>query len=251
MECFIVEESDIDQVSGTLTLRGDEARHAVRVLRISEGEHLMATTLGGTCYKAICQKSGQPSKNEWVCECSIDEVLPEHNESRIDVRLIQGITQQQSKLEEIVEKATEMGIASISPIFTKRTEKRTITRERLDRIIRSGCKQSHRARMPLLSDAMSLEESLDLSRSEGRSIIILHESAPWSDALAKFLPKDRAAKVTLIVGPEGGFDEGEVLLARKFGAIVASLGPRRLRAETAAIMAVSVTMGLSQLLNAN
>src|SRR5947209_4536201 len=99
VECFVVKESDIDAAEGTLVLRGDEARHAVRVLRIAEGEELMATTLEGLCYNARCTKSGQPNKSEWICECRIEKILPEHNEPGIDVELIQGITLSQSKLE--------------------------------------------------------------------------------------------------------------------------------------------------------
>src|SRR5436309_13607707 len=137
MECFIADESDIDFERKTLILRGDEARHAVRVLRISEGEKLLTTTLKGVCYKTTCKKSGQPKKNEWVCECSIEEILPEYNEADIDIALIQGITLQQSKLEEIAEKATEIGIKSFTPIYTKRTERKTVNSERLLKIIQS------------------------------------------------------------------------------------------------------------------
>jgi len=243
MECFIVAESDIDLQSKTLTLRGDEARHAVRVLRISEGEHLMATTLQGFCYKARCIRSGQPSKNEWVCECSVEEILQEHNEPNIDLQLIQGITQQQSKLEEIAEKVTEIGISSFIPIYSKRTEKKTSNKERLERIITSACKQTHRARMPKLYEPMTYEKSLELAHSEGRKIIVLHESAPLENPLIGNLPKDRNVKISLVIGPEGGFDEAEVLLAsRNYHAVIASLGVRRLRAETAAITAVAIAM---------
>src|ERR1041385_4458284 len=101
MECFIVNESDVDVDSGSLIIRDDEARHAVRVLRIQEGEYLLATTLHGFCYQAKCIKSGQISKSQWICECRIEKILPEHNQPVIDVQLVQGIPQQQSKLEEI------------------------------------------------------------------------------------------------------------------------------------------------------
>jgi 16S rRNA (uracil1498-N3)-methyltransferase len=244
MECFIVSESDIDLNSKLLTLRGDEARHAVRVLRISEGEQLLATTLSGFCYRARCIKSGQVSKNEWLCECSIEEILPEHNEPTIDVQLVQGIPQQQSKFEEIAERCTEIGIRSIVPIYSKRTEKKSINAERLMRIIRTACKQSHRARMPELHDEMNFEKALAGAREEGRKIILLHESAPLEDKLPNALSKEKGHKIALFIGPEGGFDEAEVLLSsRNYGARIASLGPRRLRAETAAVVAVSLALG--------
>ena len=119
MECFIVRESDIDVVTKSLVLRGDEARHAIRVLRLRIGEQLMATTLHGVCYLVTMERSEQINKIEWEAHCMIEEVLPEHNEPSIDIQLIQGIPQQQSRLEEIVEKVTEIGIRSIIPIFSR------------------------------------------------------------------------------------------------------------------------------------
>ena len=170
--------------------------------------------------------------------------MPEYNQPTLDVQLIQGITQQQSKLEEIVEKATEIGIRSIIPIYSKRTEKKTFNRSRLEKILHNGCKQSYRARMPELKDVMSLEDALADAQAAGRRIILLHESASLGDSLSKILQKDRSVNIALVVGPEGGFDESEVALAsNKYGAHIASLGPRRLRAETAAIAAVAIAMG--------
>jgi len=246
MECFIVREPDIDLALNSLVLRGDEARHAVRVLRLREGEKLMATTLNGTCYRASMGRSEQVSKTEWVAHCQIEEILPEHNEPDINVQLIQGIPHQQSKLEEIAEKVTEMGIRSIIPITTKRTEKKTFNRERLIRILENGSKQTYRARLPKLSEVMSLEEALAHAKSEGRKIIMLHESASLQDSLASALHEESGNKISLVIGPEGGFEEVEIMLAvHSFGTRIASLGPRRMRAETAAIMAVSLALGMN------
>jgi 16S rRNA (uracil1498-N3)-methyltransferase len=243
MECFIVQESDIDLASKTLVLRGDEARHAVRVLRISEGEELMATTLLGFCYRAKCMRSGQPTKNEWECECTIEEVLPGHNEPKIDIQLIQGITLQQSKLEEIAEKVTEIGVKSIVPIYSKRTEKRTVNIERLERIVQTACKQTSRAQMPKLHKVTNFGDALQRAKGDGRNIILLHESTPFDNSLSKILAGQKNNKISLVIGPEGGFDESEVLLASgEYGASIASLGVRRLRAETAAISAIAITL---------
>ncbi len=245
MECFIASEADIELDSRSFVLKGDEARHAIRVLRLREGEKLLATTLNGFCYAAKLIGSEQVAKNEWVAHCSIEEILPEHNEPDIDIQLIQGIPQHQSKLEEIVEKITEIGIRSIFPIYSKRTEKKTINSERLIRILQNACKQSYRARIPDLSDVMSFEQGLAKAVLDGRKIILLHESAPLSDSLSKALQNNESKKISLVVGPEGGFDEEEIVLAnRNHDVQIASLGPRRLRAETAAIMAVSLTLGI-------
>ena len=245
MECFIVQKSDINLQLNSLVLRGEEARHAIRVLRIREGEKLLVTTLSGFCYRAKLTGCEQAAKNEWVAHCTIEEILPEHNEPNIDIELMQCIPQHQSKLEEIIEKITEIGISSISPIYSKRTEKKTFNFERLTRIIQNACKQTYRARMPKLSEIMSFEQGLTKAQSEGRKIILLHESAPLSDLLSKALQSNKHKKISLVVGPEGGFDDEEIVLAnRNHGVQIASLGPRRLRADTAAVMAVSLALGI-------
>ncbi|MEP7234838.1 MAG: RsmE family RNA methyltransferase [Ignavibacteriota bacterium] len=241
MECFIVNGGDVDLSSNTFILRDEEARHAIRVLRLREGETLMATTLNGFCYRAKLVLTEQPAKNEWIAKCSIDEALPEYNESQADIQLIQGIPQQQSKLEEIVEKCTELGIRSIIPATSKRTEKKSVNHERMSRIIQTACKQVSRARMPDFTEVLSLTDALRKAHSEARKIFILHESAPVEDTLLKHLLLQKVKKITLVIGPEGGFDEDEIFLATSdFGATVTSLGPRRLRAETAAVVAVSL-----------
>ncbi len=245
MECFIAREADIELDSRSFVLKGDEARHAIRVLRLREGEKLLATTLNGFCYAAKLSGSEQLAKNDWIAYCAIEEILPEHNEPDIDIQLIQGIPQHQSKLEEIVEKITEIGIRSILPIYSKRTEKKTINSERLIRILQNACKQSYRARMPVLADVMSFEEGLAKALAKGRKIIILHESAPLRESLSKALENNKNSKISLVVGPEGGFDEEEIVLANRNHEVqIASLGPRRLRAETAAVMAVSLALGI-------
>jgi 16S rRNA (uracil1498-N3)-methyltransferase len=243
MECFIVKESDVDLLSKTLVLRDEESHHAIRVLRMREGDKLIATSLNGFCYLLTLLRSEHISKNEWVAYCEIEKILQEHNEPHTDIQLIQGITQHQSKFEEIVEKVTELGVSSLVPIYSKRTEKKTVNHERIERIIKTACKQTSRARMPELYAAVSFEKSLEKAHSQGRKIILLHESASLENPLIKFFPNEKKVKVSLVIGPEGGFDEAEVLLASvKFNAVIASLGLRRLRAETAAITAVAIAM---------
>ena len=96
--------------------------------------------------------------------------------------------------------------------------------------------------MPELYGVRNLSEALLGAKKDERRIIFLHESAPRDNSLLKILTEKKNNKIALVIGPEGGFDETEVLLAQQAGAHIASLGTRRLRAETAAIMAVSITM---------
>ena len=109
---------------------------------------------------------------------------------------------------------------------------------------RSSGSLRHRARMPKLYPAMDLPDALKNAMEEGRKIILLHESAPLSDTFSEAISITKDEKIAVYIGPEGGFDEAEVLLASsKYGARIASLGPRRLRAETAAVVAVALVIG--------
>lgn len=238
MECFIVSPDDVLRGEKKLVLRGDEARHAIRSLRLTEGEELMATDLAGTCYHAVLVRSEEVRK-ELIAECSLLQVLPEYHEPQQKIVLAQAILQQPSRFEEILEKATELGVTGFIPLICERTEKRQINRERLERILREATKQVSRARIPTLFEPMHLTDILSLSKTDGSKAIILHEAASTESRLLNYLNGVNSA-IMVFIGPEGGFTENEIAHAQTQGAVIASLGERRLRAETAAVAAVSL-----------
>ncbi|HET9137134.1 MAG TPA: RsmE family RNA methyltransferase [Candidatus Kapabacteria bacterium] len=241
MECFIVEPTDV--FGDQLILQADEAHHAARSLRMKVGETILATDLQGNCYRATIESITEISKGEYSVECKIDQQLPDFHEPPIKLRLIQGILNQPSKFEEIAERCTELGIISLVPIISERVERVNLKTERLEKILCSACKQAHRARKPKLSDAVSFEESLKQAADEGNEIILLHEGASVNNSLRRALDETKGRQIALVIGPEGGFSEAEVSLARSnYQAMIASLGSRRLRAETAAIAAVAIAV---------
>lgn len=243
MECFIVVPLDVDTASGRLLLRDDEARHAARSLRMRVGEALLATDLEGTCYRCTIERMEEHGRQELFVHGVIDAVLPEFNESALDVELIQGILNQPSKFEEIVERCTEIGIKTFTPVMSERVERNNLKTDRLEKILRMGCKQSYRARKPILGEPASLEVALTAAREAGRTLILLHESAPADDTLSAVLACRKSDRISLVVGPEGGFTDAEVdAAASEHSAAIASLGARRLRAETAAIAASAITL---------
>ena len=237
MECFIVRPDDVFPDQQLLILRDDEAHHATRSLRLRIGEALMATDLEGTCYQAELSSIHEEKKGT-IAECSIINVLPEYHESRRKLILAQAILQQPSRFEEIVEKATELGVSAFIPLLTERTEKKQINRERLQRILREATKQVSRARKPLLDEPKKLTDVIAATIAD-QTLILLHEGTSVDASLSSTL-SSVTGDVVLLVGPEGGFTEDEVSAAQSRGALVASLGSRRLRAETAAIAAVSL-----------
>ena len=249
MECFIVLPSDVDLERRALTLCGDEAHHAIRSLRLHAGDALMATNLIGTCYRSRVEHAAAGT-----LVCSIEEVLPNFCESVRDVLLIPAMISQPARWDFLLEKSTELGVKAIQPVLTERTERVHFRRDRSEKILRAAVKQTKRAWMPAIKTTLSagetkaanlasLRDALAGANSEGRAIFLLHEVAPGTDTLSKALIEAGNKPLAIAVGPEGGFTDEEVRMAReKFGAKVVSLGARRLRAETAAIAALAIVM---------
>lgn len=242
MECFIVEQEFVNRERGELVLVGDEARHAIRSLRLRIGEELFATDLSGICYKSRLESLEEQQRNTYTATCSILEMLPNHNEAERDVWLVQGILQQHSKFEEVIEKATEFGVKAIYPVSTERTERSTIQRERAERILRAATKQVSRSTCPILSEVNSVEIALENASVDGRDIIVCHESSNITMSFDRVV-KAAASSIAIVIGPEGGFSENEIDHFRsRYNASIASLGKRRLRAETAAIAACAIAL---------
>jgi len=129
-----------------------------------------------------------------------------------------------------VQKAVECGVAKIIPIITERTIKTGLNFERLQKIIREASEQSGRNIVPTLSTITNFEDAItEGEKSEEK--IIFHASGE------DYHPNQSAKEVSIFIGPEGGFTEKEVILAKESGYKVASLGPLTLRGETAAIVA--------------
>ncbi len=244
MECFIVKPSDLED--GRLLLRGEEAHHAIRSMRLKAGDQLLASDLRGVCYICRIGPIGRANISEDSIECSIEETLPEFGEPDLNILLIQGMIGQPSRWEFLIEKATELGVAIIQPVITEHTERIHFKSDRSDRILRAAVKQTKRARIPELriqpsGELYSLQAALSHAVQEGRSIVLLHESAAIVDTLHEVNSRLPAGPIAIVIGPEGGFSEAEVEMAStQHGAILASLGARRLRAETAAIAALAI-----------
>ena len=249
MECFIVLPSDVDLERRELILRGDEAHHAIRSLRLRAGDVLMATNLIGACYRSRVEHAAPGT-----LVCSIEETLPNFCESNRDVLLIPAMISHAARWEFLLEKATELGVKAVQPVLTERTERVHFRRDRSEKILRAAVKQTKRAWMPAIKSTPSaaeesfhelatLREALASASAEGRTIFFLHEAAVKPASLVRAMIWDSAKSLAIAVGPEGGFTEDEVGMAREeFGARVVSLGPRRLRAETASIAALAIIM---------
>ena len=232
MNSFLV--SPIDIQSDRLTLRNEEAHHCIRVLRMHEGEALMAINGEGTAFH-----SRIVSIAPRAVECVIEERFPELNEPARKIFLGLSLLKHSAKFDIVVEKAVELGVAGIIPLHAEHTERQRGKVERWREITISATKQSLRCRIPLIVEPCSVAEAC-ASQPFG-AIAIAHERTAVTESFTKFLASHRESDSLLIlIGPEGGFTEAECLAVEHAGGSRVSLGTRRLRSETAAIVSVGL-----------
>ncbi|MEI6420427.1 MAG: RsmE family RNA methyltransferase [bacterium] len=129
----------------------------------------------------------------------------------------------------VAQKATEIGVAEIVPVITERTIKLGLNMERLNKIVVEACEQSGRGFLPKVLETVDLSEAFELAGENDVNLF-------FDFSKTKIAGKKISGQVGLFVGPEGGWSEGEVALAKKAGCKVVSLGDNVLRAETAAIV---------------
>ncbi len=224
-----------------LELSSEEAHHAARVLRLRPGDEFVAVDGAGGWYKAVLEQVESSRARGRIVERRTDV-----GEPKFALALAIGMIKQPARLELLVEKAVELGVTELAFMQTDRSERSDVPRGRLDRIARAALKQSGRSRLPQLRAPIRYEELLSCpdSGTEARRLLC-HERADFSRSLHVALQESRAAlDLVVFIGPEGGFSPGEVDAAEAAGAAVVSLGPRRLRTETAALAAAAQIMGL-------
>ncbi|MBD0272404.1 MAG: 16S rRNA (uracil(1498)-N(3))-methyltransferase [Acetobacteraceae bacterium] len=159
----------------------------------------------------------------------------------LDLRLLVAAVKRPA-MEWIVEKATELGIGLIQPVFTRRSVAERLNMARLEGIAREAAEQCERLTLPRMAEARPLHAALDAW--DGAPLLVGDERRE-SPPLAAVL-RDRALPIGWLIGPEGGFERAELddLRRRPFVA-TAALGPRVLRAETAAVAGLAVVQALA------
>jgi 16S rRNA (uracil1498-N3)-methyltransferase len=223
----------VDQIrAGAAELRGDEARHLTRVLRVEPGQRF------------------ELSDNENAYLAEIEEARGE----RVLFRIVEPIETPPlpvritlcaalikfDRFEWIIEKATELGVESILPVEATRSEKGLFDAshkrsERWTRIARESSQQSRRVRVPQILPAVRF--SAAVQHRAAHRFFLEEETAP---PLLHEIPEERQETAAVLVGPEGGWTDAERQSARDAGWCRVSLGPQVLRAETAACAAVAV-----------
>lgn len=218
----------------TLTaLPEDESKHALRVLRLQEGDEITLIDGNGGMFRAeVAMAAGKH------CMYDIVEQLAVEKEWHGRVHLAVAPTKMMDRVEWMAEKATEIGFDELTFLNCRFSERTSLREDRIDRILVSAMKQSHKAWKPTLHSLTPVMDFIKRPCNGARFIAHCYNESPRTDlfeALSR-LPKDE--EVTVMIGPEGDFSIDEVEAALANGFVGVSLGKSRLRTETAALSAV-------------
>jgi len=213
---------------GQNILGEQESWHCTRVLRLAEGGIIHLTDGRGNLYKCVIRYS-DPKQ----CIVNVVSVQKEYLKRKNYLHIGIAPTKSMDRFEWFLEKATEIGIDEITPVFCAHSERIRIKTERLQKILVAAMKQSLKAYLPKLNEPSNLKNLVDLDFT-GQRFIAFCESGE-EDELQKVYQK--GANALILIGPEGDFSPDEIALAKKQGFIPISLGKSRLRTETAGIVA--------------
>lgn len=224
----------------TVIVEGEEAFHISKVLRLAKGDFIEIANGNGKVFSAEILSSDKKS-----VEVLVKEELETNPETNTDVTLFIGLTKS-SKLELIIQKATELGATAIVPVDMERSvvklkdeDKKT---ERYRRIAFEAVKQCKRTKVPYINTPVDFKTAVDMLKK-----CDVH-FAPYESendvSLKEFLNTDKTNKKSIgfIIGPEGGFAPEEIELLKENKIDTITLGKRILRMETAAISVLTIVM---------
>jgi 16S rRNA (uracil1498-N3)-methyltransferase len=227
-------------LAAELALPPQAAEHVARVLRMNPGDMLTVFNGDGYDYAATLVAIGKRDVT-----LRIEDREPVENESPLRLTLAQGVARGE-KMDLIVQKATELGVARIVPLFTERSEVKLDPARAEKRLLHwravaaSACEQSGRVRVPEVTPAQSLQGWLDSLADDGALRLAL---LPEGTLRARELRFSDAGG-SLVIGPEGGLGDRDVAALQEAGFQGLRLGPRILRTETAGLAALAALQAL-------
>ncbi|WP_349570910.1 16S rRNA (uracil(1498)-N(3))-methyltransferase [Azotobacter salinestris] len=213
-----------------------QAHYIGRVLRLAAGDAVQLFDGSGSEFRGELVEVGKKR-----VQVELREQLPGLAESPLRIHLGQGLSRGE-RMDWAIQKATELGVAQITPLVSERCEVR-LKDERADKrlahwrqITISACEQCGRSVLPTIHPPVPLGDWLALAQAELK--LVLH---PVAEPLTSHI---RPVSLAFLIGPEGGLSEAEVDEAQRAGYQAARLGPRVLRTETAPVVALSVAQQL-------
>jgi 16S rRNA (uracil1498-N3)-methyltransferase len=225
---------------GERVLTGPTARHAAGVLRLRSGEHIVLFDGSGLEFPAEILSIRRQEVRVVVGDGALV-----NRESPLSLHLGVGLSQS-GAMDLVVQKATELGVAEIIPMATERSQgwlagKRGKDRQvRWKRIAQEAARQCGRNRIPRVAQVAHFSQVVRQEASPAAVRLIFWEEETRRGLREVFTAHGPVSEVHLLIGPEGGFSSAEATAALTAGFHIVSLGPRILRAETAAIAVVSL-----------
>lgn len=240
----------VPEAATQVELPAEEATHALRVLRLKGGDEIFLMDGEGSFYRA--EVTAASSKR---CLYEIKETMPQERAWKGHIHLAIAPTKMMERIEWMAEKATEIGFDELSFLNCQFSERKVVKTPRIDKIVISAVKQSHKAWKPVVNELESFKDFIQTPRLGRKFICHCYEEIEKKDFFREIssLSNDAdgnnasstdgnnassSADITVLVGPEGDFSIDEVRLALENGYESVSLGTSRLRTETAGLVAV-------------
>jgi 16S rRNA (uracil1498-N3)-methyltransferase len=218
---------DINEQSTSFSFDKEESKHIVKVLRKNTGDILFVTNGLGVLFKTEITIASDS-------KCTVTVLSFEKQEqSGYFLHLAVAPTKMNDRYEWFLEKATEIGIQEITPIFCDHSERKVIKTERFDKILLSAMKQSNQYYLPILNEPIPFKEFVKKQFNGQKFIAHCEETDKKTLKSALKANED----CTILIGPEGDFSVKEIEIALENQFIPISLGNTRLRTETAALVA--------------
>jgi 16S rRNA (uracil1498-N3)-methyltransferase len=235
-------------VNNRISITGEKARYLTSVLRCRKGDDLIVFGGGADCFRTTISEVG---RQEVIVE--IREKFFSSLESPLCIILAQALLKGE-KMDLVIQKTTELGVTEILPVITSRSQLRDTRKSgRWRKITEEASRQSGRNVIPVVHEPVGFsnifsDQALPFSAGlifyEGKGMKLSKATELLKRASNPAVPCLKEARLLIVIGPEGGFTEEEIELAREKGLLVISLGQRILRAETAAISAVTLVQFL-------
>lgn len=226
-------------IASTLTLPESDSQHAVRVLRLREGDELTVVDGRGRRYR--CVITGAHQRHTSVEIISSEIVAPSWSG---EIVAAVAPSKHLDRMEWMTEKLTEIGVSRIVPILCRRSERRELKPERLEKIAVSAMKQSLKAVLPTVEPLTPVEEIIARYAGAQSFIAYCDRTIPRHELVESY--RTGCPVTAVMIGPEGDFAPEEIASAIGAGWQPVALGPERLRTETAAFRAVDTIHVLDQ-----
>ncbi|MGL4789860.1 MAG: 16S rRNA (uracil(1498)-N(3))-methyltransferase [Anaerotignaceae bacterium] len=227
-------------VKDTATLQGDDAKHLSTVLRVREGEVVEICDGEGTDYNCVVT-----AVDKKEVQLKIVEKKESVSEPKTKITLFQGLPKA-DKMEQIIQKCVELGIEKIVPVSTDRAIVKIDKKDgdkkvqRWQKIAESAAKQSGRGIIPEICSVISFKEAISLTENFDGTIVPYEKET--TNGIKEFIKDFNGTTVGVFIGPEGGFSEEEIEIAKENGVFPITLGKRILRTETAGMATVAILL---------